>query len=161
MDFANFNLVRRALYSASLLVVGNWSRTTYWITSFSSDSRTTPTPPTSLLDDPSTFIVHQASSLLFSTPEVNSAIKLASAWALIAVWGQHLTSNFPNSIVHKTNHPAVSGLFIAFFIVWLVSSIIECAWKYGRNFRDAVIRAKTIFSLLRYCAFTPLKAWLV
>ena len=161
MDFANFNLVRRALYSASLLVVGNWSRTAYWITSFSSDSRTTPTPLASLLDDPSTFIVYQASSSLFSTPKVNSAIKLANAWALMAVWGRHLTSNFPNSIAHKTNHPAASSLFIAFFIGWSISIIIECAWKYGRNFCDSMIRVKTIFLMLRYHASTPLKAWLV
>ena len=63
-------------------------------------------------------------------------------------------------MAHCTIRPAASGLFIAFLISWSVITMMGLAWKYGRSFLEATIRAKVIFSMRKYHASKPWKAWL-
>ena len=81
--FAILSPANRASYSASLLVVGYYSRTACLMVSPSGDFKTTPIPPESFVDDPSMFTVHldvcSTSSVGSSSFEVNSAMKSARA----------------------------------------------------------------------------------
>jgi len=62
-------------------------------------------------------------------------------------------SNWLSLTAHYTIHLAASDLFIAFLIGWSVMTRIGFAWKYGRSFQEAMIRAKVIFLMPGY--FTP------
>ena len=66
-------------------------------------------------------------------------------------------SNLPNSIAHKTNHPADSGLFIAFCNGLFVCTTMVCAWKYGLSFQAATTRAKASFSIKGVSSLCPSK----
>ena len=82
---ARLNLVRSALYSALLLVVGNCNLTAYFRISPSGDMRTTPAPLAFLVTGPSVWTVYVffwGSS--FSKGHMNSTMKSARSWALIA-----------------------------------------------------------------------------
>ena len=61
-------------------------------------------------------------------------------------------------MAHYIIRPAVSGLFIALLMGWSIITIIGLAWKYGRNFLEATIMAKVIFSIHGYRASAPWKA---
>ena len=117
MDLATLarsRLATSALYSASLLVVGKSRRTIHSIVSLSSDSSTTPAPSACLLDDPSVCTLHKGdSSAPLSSPLVNSTMKSAMIYPLMAIRGRYWMSNLFNSMAHSTNRPAASRLLIA------------------------------------------------
>ena len=119
--------IRTAIYSASLLVVGNWRWTAHSVKSPSGDRRTPPTPSVCWLDKLSIHIVHGAGPLSSSSFAVNLVTKSAKAWALIVVCGWYSMSNSSSSIAHKTNRSTDSGLFIAFRNGLSVWTTMVCA----------------------------------
>ena len=151
MASTSLKLVSIASYSTSLFVAGNWSYTPYLRTSLSGDIMTTPSPSSSLTDDPLAWTIQNC--VLLSLEKVISAIKSANTWALIADRGLYLMSNWLSSMVHCTRHPVAFGLFMAFLIGWSVITMIGCAWKYGQSFFDATINANDTFSRRGYFAF--------
>ena len=102
----------------------NTNRMTYstLIHSGSGEVRTRPAPNPCSLEDQSTCINHdgeetvRASSAIRSSSssglanEVNSEMKFATAWALIAVLGLYLISYWPTSMAHLIRWLKVSGL---------------------------------------------------
>ena len=88
---ASLKLVSIVSYSTSLFVAGNWSYTPYLRTSLSGDIMTTPTPLNSLMDNPLAWTVQNC--IWSSLKKVNSAIKSANTWALIANWGLYSMLN--------------------------------------------------------------------
>ena len=127
---ARLNPIRSASYLVSLLVVGNYNLTLYFRISYSGDMRTIPTSPTFSVANPSVWIVHVfiwGFSSLWG--QVNSTMKSARTWALIATRGQYSMSNWPSSMAHWTRHPTTSILFIVFLISWSVMTTMGCAWK--------------------------------
>ena len=144
-----------SLYSTSLLVIGNLSWTPYFKISLSGEMMTTPTLPLFYVDDPSVWIVQSSSWLSSCSGEVNSAMKSTSTWAFMVVQGWYSISNWLSSMAHCIIYLVASGLFIAFLIGWYVITTIGLAWKYGRSFLEATIRAKVIFSIHEYRASAP------
>ena len=120
-----------ASYSTLLLVIRNWSCTSYFRMSPSGEVMTTLTSPIFYSDDPYVWIVHRVdvSCTFSSSDKVISTIKLANTWAFIIVRGLYSMSNWLSLIAHYTIHPTTSGLFIAFLIGWSVITKIWFAWK--------------------------------
>ena len=82
---ARLNPIRSALYSVLLLVAGNYNLTANFRISSSGDMRTTPAPLAFLVASPSVctiYVFFWGSS--FSKGYVNSTMKSARSWALIA-----------------------------------------------------------------------------
>ena len=130
MVFAILSPAKIALFSDSLLVVGNWSWTPYLKVSPSSEVMMTPTPPIFFTDDRFVYIVHNSDMFAaFSFGKVNLAIKLANTWAFMAVRGLYSMSNWLNSIAHCTIQLAASSLLITFLIGWSIMTRIGFAWK--------------------------------
>ena len=154
-------LERTASYSASLLVIENWRWIAHSIISPFNDCSRTLTLLARWLDKPSIQIIHAIGVSSLSSPVVNSAMKLAKACTLIAIFGQYWTSNSPSSITHKTNHPAAFGLVIIFHNVLSIQTIMVCAWKYNLSFQATVISAKVSFSIRGYLPSAPRSARLV
>ena len=79
---------------------------------------TTFTSPLFWADEPSVCIVHCSVSLmrLSSSGRVNSAMKSARAYALMAVLGWYSMSNWLSSIAHWTILLVASGLFMDFLM---------------------------------------------
>ena len=80
---------------------------------------TTPIPPPPFwADEPSICIVHHfVSSVRPSlTGKVNSAMKFARAYALIAILGWYSMLNWLSLIAYWTILPATSGLFMDFLM---------------------------------------------
>ena len=73
--------ISTASYLASLLVVRNWSRTTHSMMSPSRDCRITLIPLACMLDDLSVQTFHGAAPQPSTLFVINSATKLANAWA--------------------------------------------------------------------------------
>ena len=127
--FLILSLINMASYSASLLVVGNWSCTLYPRTSPSGVMMMTLTPPLFRADDPSVWIVHlfDSSRISFSSGIVNSTTKSTNACALIVVLGWYSMSNWLSLITHYSILPAASSLFIDFLIGWSIITLIGFA----------------------------------
>ena len=79
-------------------------------------------------------------------------MKSTRAYALMAILGWYLMSNWLSLIAHWTILPATSGLFMDFLIGWSVITKMGFAWKYGRNLYEATINANAIISILGYLA---------
>ena len=125
-----------AWYSASLLVVGKSRQTMNWTVSPSGDSSTTSAPPACLLDDPSVCMLHWGDSFTpLSSSWVNSAMKFAMTYPLMAVRGRYWISNSFNSMAQSANRPATSGLLIAHRRGLSVRMTTVWAWKYGLKVR--------------------------
>ena len=90
--WASFSPVSRASYSASLLVIVYCSHTARSMMSPSGNSSIMPILLAFFVDNPSMWVVHfdvyLSSSFGSSSFVVNSAMKSASAWTLIAVRGR-------------------------------------------------------------------------
>ena len=93
--FPTLSPVNIPSYSASLLVAGNFSWTSYLSICLSRVMMTTHTPPFFWAVEPSVCIVHRSvsSGRLSSSGRVNSAMKSAKAYALVAVLGWYSMSN--------------------------------------------------------------------
>lgn len=65
---------------------------------------------------------------------MNSAMKSAIAYPLVALLGIYLMSNSLSAIVHCTIFPELSGLFNTFISGALVRTLTVWAKKYGLNF---------------------------
>ena len=139
--FSSLSLVNIPSYSASLLVAGNFSWTSYLSTSPSGVVMTTPTLLLFCVDEPSVCIVHHSTSSvrLSSSEKVNSMMKSTKAYALMAVLGWYSMSNWLSSIAHWTILPAASSLFRDFLMGWFVITRIGFAWKYCLSLREATI----------------------
>ena len=117
--FARSRPIRMTSYSASLLVIGNWSQMTHSMISPFRDWRTTPIPPTRLLDDPSIWTFQRVTLQSLASPVVNSVMKSAKAWALIAVLGQYRMSNSLSPIAQMTlDYPLSSKEDCPFELLW-------------------------------------------
>jgi hypothetical protein len=95
--------VSRVSYSALLLVVGYWSRTECFSKCPLGVLKTIQTPPAPLTDDPSILTSHFPSDFSCdgsSSATVNSAMKSARAWALMACLGHYSISNSLNSMAY-------------------------------------------------------------
>lgn len=125
--FATLNPVSMASYSASLLVMWNWSWTLYFKMSPLGVIMTTLAPPLFYTDDPSICIVRWIGSSWFSSclGMVNIVMKSTSAWAFMAVRGLYSMLNWLSSMAYYIIHPTALGLFIAFLMVWFVITMIE------------------------------------
>ena len=152
---------RTASYSALLLVVKNQRQTTHSIVSPSDDCSKTLAPLSYWLDKPSVHIIHAIDFSSSSFLVMNSTIKSTKACALIVVLGQYQTSNSLSSIVHRTNRPVASELFIIFCSSLSIWTTKVCAWKYSLSFRAAVINAKASFSIGGYLSSSPRSVQLV
>ena len=92
--------------------------------------------------------------------EVNSMMKSAKIFPLIAVLGLYLMLNSLSFMTHFTSLLEVSGLYNICFIRCSVGISIVRAWKYGRSLLAVVTNARTSFSIFGYLSFSPLRAWL-
>ena len=107
----------KALYPASLFVVGKSNQTINSTSSPFGLQSTTPTPPACLVDDLSVWILHGWNSPTpWPSMFVNFAVNSAITCHFMAMRGLFYTSNSLNSIAHSTIRPATSGLFIALCI---------------------------------------------
>ena len=131
-DLANSNPLRRASYSASLLVVWYCKRAAYFNLSPSGDLSITLIPPAYNVDEPSTLMTHFRTSSTSSSSlwlGLNSAMKSANTYALITFLGWYLTSNSLSFMAHWISCPATSNLFIPFFNGWSIKTLMTWAWK--------------------------------
>ena len=111
---ARFILAIKALYSASLLVVGKSSQTMHSTLSPSRLWITTPASPVCLLDDPTMWILHlEHSPAPWPSILVNFAMKSATTCPFMAVHKQYYTSNSFSSIAHRVICPVAPRLLIA------------------------------------------------
>ena len=120
---------------------------------------TTRTPPFFWAVKPSVCIVHRSvsSGRLSSFGRVNSAMKSAKAYALIAVLGWYSMSNWLSSIAHWTILPVASGLFMDFLMGWFVITKVGFAWGSPGNM--VVACAKLL--LMRMKSSQSLGTWLL
>ena len=142
-------------YSASLLVVENWRWTAHSIVSSSGDRSKTLAPLAHWLDEAFVHIIHTVGLSSSFSFVVNSTMKSAKAYALIAVLGQYYTLNSPSSIAHKTSRPIATRLLIAFCSGFFVWTTMVCAWKYDPSFQETVINANASFSIGGYLPSAP------
>ena len=157
--FARSSPAMKALYYASLLVVGKSRWTMRLILSPSRLWSTTPAPPACLLKDPSVWMIHCGiSSTPWPSTRVNSTMKSAATCPFMAVHVQYCMSNSLNSIAHNAIRPTALGLLIALCRGLSVRTITMCAWKYGLSFRATVTNAKMSFSIYRYLSSAPWSA---
>ena len=100
--FPSLSPVNISLYSTSLLVAENFSWTSYLSTSSLRVVMTTLTPPFYWANEPSVCTIHCSSSFvrLPSSGRVNSAMKSARAYALMAILGWYSMSNWLSSIAY-------------------------------------------------------------
>ena len=73
-------------------------------------------------------------------------MKSTNAWPLIAVCGLNYMSNSPSSIDYLARRPEAFGFWKTCFSGNLVGIMMVWAWKYGRNFHAATVRARASFS---------------
>ena len=90
--------------------------------------------------------------------EVNSMMKSAKIFPLIAVLSLYLMSNSLSSMAHFTSLPEVSGLCNIFFIGCSIGILIVWAWKYDRSLLAVVTNSRTRFSIFGYLSSALLRA---
>ena len=132
----------RVSYSASLFEARKSNFIAYSIFSPREGIMTRPASLLDLAAEPSTCKSHDCLTSMSCGREWHSLIKSAKAWDLIT---------------HRDSVIRVElFLFsIIFLMGCLVRTLIGCAWKYGFNFRLAIINANTIFSIGLYLAYAP------
>ena len=158
-DWARYSPATRASYFTSLLVVGKSRWTMHSISSHFGEWRTTPAPPACSLDDPLVCTLYQRYS--FSSwlpPLVNSKMKSATTFPIMALWGRYCMSNSLYSIAHSAIHPVASGLLITRCKGLSVKTITVWAWKYGLSLWAAITKAKASFSISGYLSSTQRSA---
>ena len=129
----------------------------------SGEVRIKPAPLLWALASPSTDNLQRGRSdaswvVLVGFVEVNSMMKSAKIFPLIAVLGSYLISNSLSSMAHFTSLPEVSGLCNIYFIGCSVGISIVWASKYDRNLLVVVTNSRVSFSIFGYLSSTPLRA---
>ena len=146
--FARSNSATKALYSASLLVVGKSSCIKHLILSPFEVCITTLAPPVRRFEDPSVWMHHcPRTSAPLPSNWVYSAMKSATTCPFIVVHGRYCISNLLSFIAYRAICPTASGLLMALFRGWSVMTMMVWAWKYSLSFRVAITSAKANFSI--------------